>query len=90
MTGRIERMDAALRATFAPAELIVEDQSASHAGHAGASGRGESHYRVRVVAERFRGLDRVERSRLVYAALSNEFETGLHALSVEAEPPSRD
>jgi len=80
-------MNAALKSAFAPVELIIEDQSARHAGHAGASPDGESHFRVRLVAERFRGLNRVERSRLVHAALSDEFDRGLHALSIEAEAP---
>jgi len=87
MARRAERMSAALEAAFAPEELIVEDQSARHAGHAGASPEGESHFRVRIVAERFRGLSRLERSRLVHAALSDEFDDGLHALSVEADAP---
>jgi len=87
MKRRIDRMNAALEAAFAPVELVVEDQSARHAGHAGVSPDGESHFRVRVVAERFRGLNRLERSRLVHAALSDEFDRGLHALSVEADTP---
>lgn len=59
-----------------------------HAGHAGARPGGETHYRLRVVAAAFEGLSRVARQRLVYQALAPEFETGLHALSLDLKTPA--
>jgi BolA protein len=80
---RAERIKASL-AIFAPSALIVEDESAKHAGHAGASPGGETHYAVSIVSDQFTGMSRVERQRRVYAALSDEFKNGLHALSLKA------
>ncbi len=81
-----------LTAAFAPSVLEVTDDSARHAGHAGAQradgGVGETHFSVRLVSARFEGKSRVERQRLVYAALDAEFKAGLHALSVTALTPA--
>lgn len=73
---------------FAPHALAVEDQSALHAGHAGARPEGETHYRVALVSTAFEGLSRVARQRLIYQALGEEFETGLHALSLDLKTPA--
>ncbi len=75
-----------LTAEFAPAQLIIEDESHLHAGHAGAAG-GQSHFRVRIVAEAFRGISPVARHRLVYAALAEMMKSDIHALAIEAVPP---
>ena len=65
-----------------PLELI--DESAAHAGHAGAVGAGPvSHLRVRLASPAFTGLSRVQRHRLVYDALQEFIDQGLHALSIE-------
>lgn len=93
MTTRAERMAGLLRAAFAPAQLAIEDESALHAGHAGAraadpGGAGETHYRVAMVAAAFEGRSRVERQRAVHAALAGEFATGLHALSLVLRTPA--
>ncbi len=85
---RAGRLEHALRAEFAPVMLAVEDESALHAGHAGARAGGETHYRVTIVTERFNGLKRVERSRLVHNVLSREFLGGLHALSLILRSPN--
>jgi BolA protein len=77
-----------LTAAFAPSDLSVSDESAHHAGHAGASPGGESHFDVRIVSESFTGLSRVERQRRIYAALDAEFRGGLHALSLKALTPA--
>ncbi|MGZ6009339.1 MAG: BolA family protein, partial [Rhizomicrobium sp.] len=61
-----------LTAAFAPAELLVEDESAKHAGHAGARPGGQTHFSVRIVADTFAGVSRVERQRRVYAVLAQE------------------
>lgn len=77
-----------LQALFTPLAFELSDDSAKHAGHAGASPGGETHYRLRVVSTAFEGLSRVARQRLVYEALREEFDRGLHALSLELKTPS--
>jgi BolA protein len=84
---REERLRRQLTARFAPVELAVEDESHRHAGHAGAAG-GASHFRIRIVAEAFRGIPPVERHRLVYAALGDMLKGEIHALAIEALPPA--
>ena len=67
-----------------PTDLQVIDESSAHAGHAGASPTGVgSHMRVRVASPLFTGLSRVERHRLVYDALQDFIDQGLHALAIE-------
>jgi BolA protein len=84
---RAERIRSCL-AVFEPLALDVSDESAKHAGHAGASPSGETHYNVRIVSQQFAGLSRVDRQRRVLAALDGEFRAGLHALSLKALTPS--
>ena len=68
-----------------PTRLDVIDESAAHAGHAGANASGQgSHMRVRVASPMFAGLSRVQRHRLVYDALQDFIDQGLHALAIEA------
>jgi stress-induced morphogen len=76
-----------LREAFAPTVLQVTDDSARHAGHAGARPGGETHYSALVVAEAFRGMSRVARSRAVHAALAAEFAGGMHALALTLRTP---
>ena len=83
---RRERIEARLRAEFAPLALEVMDDSARHRGHAGAASGG-GHYRVILVSERFRGLARVERHRMVYEALAGELRQEIHALELNARSP---
>jgi len=86
--GRVENsIRAKLTAAFSPAELRIEDESARHAGHAGARGGGESHFSVRIVSGAFAGLSRVARQRKVYAVLAEEFAEGLHALALTTLTP---
>jgi BolA protein len=84
--SRAERLRARLEKHFAPQELIIEDESHRHAGHAGAAG-GHGHFRVRIVADAFRGMPLIARHREVYAAVGDLMETDIHALKVEALPP---
>lgn len=77
-----------LTAAFSPAELSVADESGKHIGHAGSRPEGETHFSVRIVAEAFEGLSRVERQRRVYAALADELKSHIHALSVSALTPA--
>ena len=88
MTGeRADRIRARIVERFAPERLDVVDDSDKHAGHAGSHGRGESHFTVRITAEGFRGLGRLQRQSQVYAALKDELAGPVHALSVQASAP---
>jgi BolA protein len=87
LPSRAQRLEAVLRAAFAPAILRITDDSARHAGHAGAQPGGETHYNVLVVSDRFRGMTRVARSRAVHAALAGEFASGMHALALTLRTP---
>ena len=72
---------------FAPLRLEIEDDSARHAGHAGAHPGGESHFNVVIESEAFRGVGKVARQRLVYRALAEELAGPVHALAVKALAP---
>lgn len=74
-----------MSAAFTPSRLVVSDDSAAHAGHAGAQPGGETHYSVEIVAAAFEGLSRVQVQRTVMMVLQKEFDTGLHALSLNAK-----
>ena len=74
-----------LRAELAPTALAVRDDSAQHAGHAGA--REGGHFQVAVVSHRFTGLQRLARHRLVYHSLSDLMKQGIHALAIDARAP---
>jgi BolA protein len=76
-----------LTARFAPQSLRVEDESHQHAGHAGHRPGGETHYRVHIVAEAFKGKSRIERHRMINDALSAELGGGVHALAINAKAP---
>ena len=77
-------LQAALDAALSPTRLEVIDESAAHAGHAGANGLGYgTHFRVRIAAPAFTGKTRVAQHRLVYDALRNFTDAGLHALAIE-------
>jgi BolA protein len=71
---------------FAPETLDVVDDSARHAGHAGAAPEGETHFNVRIISARFAGVSRVACQRAINKALAAEFENGLHALSIRTDP----
>lgn len=71
---------------FSPTLLNVTDDSARHAGHAGAEPGGETHYNVEIESTAFAGKTRVEMQRAVNSALKEEFDSGLHALSIKARP----
>ncbi len=83
-------IDEKLRATFAPVRLAIEDESSKHHGHAGWREGGETHFRVEIVSQAFEGKTRVARQRLVYAALKEELDAGLHALAMETLTPAED
>ena len=76
-----------LSAAFAPDSLDVVDESHQHEGHAGARPGGQTHFRVHIVAEVFRGKSRIERHRMINGALSLELSGGVHALAIQASAP---
>jgi BolA family transcriptional regulator, general stress-responsive regulator len=79
-----------LAAALAPTRLDLIDESARHAGHAGARPQGESHFRITIVASAFAGKSRIERHRLVFQALGSLMESDIHALAITALTPAED
>ncbi len=76
-----------LTRALSPVSLEVEDESAKHAGHAGARPEGETHFKVTVTAAAFDGKSRVDRQRMVYDILKEELATRVHALSLVTRAP---
>ena len=85
--SRAARLEAALTAAFSPVVLRIQDDSARHAGHAGAQPGGQTHYSVLLVSAAFAGMPRVARSRAVHAVLAREFADGMHALALTLRSP---
>ncbi|MEN5247708.1 BolA family protein [Brucella pseudintermedia] len=88
-------MEAKLTKAFAPEQLEVINESHLHAGHHHEDrghhevydGTGETHFRIRIVAEAFAGMSRIERHRSINALLKEELESGVHALAIEPSAP---
>jgi len=76
-----------LEKNFQPTELLIKDQSQLHAGHEGARD-GKGHFDVTIVSQAFDGVNRLQRHRMVYDALSKLLETDIHALRIKAFTPS--
>ncbi len=76
-----------LREAFTPESLDVIDESNLHEGHAGHSGRSETHFRVHIVSPAFAGKSRIERHRMVNELLAAELQGGVHALAIKAKAP---
>ena len=76
-----------LTAAFVPESVRVEDESHRHEGHAGHRPGGQTHFRVHVVSEAFRGKSRLERHRMINEALAAEIKGGVHALAIHASVP---
>jgi BolA protein len=85
MPATISQIRSALESELKPRSLEIVDDSAKHAGHAGA--REGGHFRVLVVADAFKGRSQLERHRLVYAAVTPLLGQGVHALSIIARTP---
>ncbi|MFM2009203.1 MAG: hypothetical protein RIR02_1153 [Pseudomonadota bacterium] len=86
MNDRVERITTLLQ-DLSPLSCQVEDESALHAGHAGAASGG-GHYRLHLVSSRFEGLNRVSRHRLVYDCLGKLMKTEIHALALTLLTPA--
>lgn len=80
----VERIRERLVGALAPLELDVLDEGHKHAGHANA---GKGHFHVRIVSAAFAGVLPIKRHRMVYAALDGLMDNGIHALSIDAQPP---
>jgi BolA protein len=86
--GEIAReIEQRLGAHFQPSDLLVRDDSARHAGHAGHNGQGESHFFVRIESAAFAGLGRVARQRAVNAVLADLLASRVHALALQCRAP---
>ena len=86
MSARVAEIRRRLTAALAPVALEITDDSARHAGHAGArDGRG--HFRVRIVSAAFGGQAPLARHRAVYSALGDYLDTDIHALTIDARTP---
>ena len=84
----VARLRSALERALTPHSLEIVDDSARHAGHPGAQSGG--HYRVTLVADAFRGRSRLERHRLVYAAVAPLLSGTVHALNIIARSPEEN
>ncbi len=87
MTTMAERITTKLTDALAPARLNVIDESHQHHGHGGWREGGETHFRVDIVSQAFAGKSRLERHRLVNAALAQELADRVHALAIAAKAP---
>lgn len=87
MTAMAERITKKLEEALAPQRLSVIDESHQHQGHGGWREGGETHFRVDIVSEAFVGKSRLERHRLVNAALAQELAERVHALAIAARAP---
>jgi BolA family transcriptional regulator, general stress-responsive regulator len=81
----VDRLRQLVQDALLPQELVIRDDSAAHAGHTSAGGKG--HYRMRIVASRFSGMPAIERHRLVHRVLGALFENDIHALALETLAP---
>jgi len=82
------RITRKLGEAFAPLSLDVIDESDRHVGHSGHRPGGETHFRIHIVSEAFRGKPRLARHRMIYDALADELKDGVHALAIDAAVPS--
>ncbi len=83
-----DRLRSKLDQALAPQQLEIHDDSAKHSGHEGAREGGESHFSVLVVSERFEGLNRVARQRLINTTLAEDLAGQVHALSLQTLTPT--
>ena len=85
--NRQDQIRKELEKSFQPTELLIKDQSQLHAGHEGARD-GKGHFDVTIVSQKFDGINRLQRHRMVYDALRKLIETDIHALRIKAFAPS--
>ena len=85
---RMDQIRARLDATFSPLQCQLDDESALHAGHAGAL-TGKGHFRVMIVAPCFAGVAPLQRHRMIYTAVEALMNSDIHALSIDARAPAQ-
>lgn len=83
-----ERLERKLRGELGPEELVIVDRSERHRGHAGWREGGETHFHVRIVANAFQGVSRLERQRMVHRLLADELADRVHALTLDLKTPA--
>jgi BolA protein len=83
----VDAISEKLTEAFAPQSLKVEDESHRHEGHAGHRPGGQTHFRVYIVSDAFKGKSRIERHRMINALLAGELAAGVHALAIHATAP---
>jgi BolA protein len=89
MTGPIaQEIETLLKSAFAPTRLVVNNDSASHSGHRGDDGSGESHFTIEIESAEFSGVNRLQRQRMVNAALGDIPGQRVHALAIKARAPN--
>jgi BolA protein len=76
-----------LNSALSPSRIELTDDSEQHRGHGGYNPAGESHFTLRVESAAFAGKNRVQRQRMIYAALGDLMESRVHALSIRATEP---
>ena len=76
-----------LTEAFVPESLNVVDKSHQHEGHAGHRPGGQTHFRVYIVSEAFKGKSRIDRHRMINQILSDDLAAGVHALAIHAQAP---
>lgn len=86
LVQRFREIERRINEVFAPASCQLQDDSAAHKGHAGAAS-GAGHYSVTIISEKFDGLNRISRHRLVYDAVGDLMHTEIHALVIKALTP---
>jgi len=76
-----------LHEAFTPESLDVQDESHLHEGHAGHRTGGETHFRIYIVSQAFKGKSRIDRHRMINATLASELAGSVHALAIHAQAP---
>ena len=87
MNTRMQRIEERLKLQLSPTRFELSDDSAAHRGHAGAAS-GAGHFSLTIISEKFEGLNRISRHRLVYDAVGDLMHTEIHALVIQALSPS--
>ena len=85
-----DRIRSKLTGALSPARLVIHDDSARHAGHAGARPEGETHFRLEIVSSAFAGESRLARQRRIYAILAEELAGPVHALQLTTLTPEEE
>ena len=83
--SRIDTIRTLLQKQLSPVQLEITDESAKHSGHAGAGDAVETHFNLYIVSDHFKGVNRVQRHRMINEVLATLYKQGLHALAITAK-----